>query len=135
MKNDLPLPEGPNTNFVFPFAFARRLRVLRDRKISVESAEMIDAHRVEQSERFTDAFFPPAIAVFLHFVPAVNGIAPQLPVGGKSVGRHPGFLRLSAVFVRFEQRFSVFPHFDGIAGNVNGHIAEQFYAEIFGTFS
>ena len=65
------------------------------RPVAGKGAEVVNAYRVIGGQRVTQARKPPAVAVFFHSRPIVQGIAPQLTVLAKVIRRHTGhFFRL-----------------------------------------
>src|SRR5262245_46401638 len=61
-----------------PPAVDRRSFARRDGPIFFKAAEMIKPEDVHRGERMAESLYPPTIAAFLHHVPAVNRITPQL---------------------------------------------------------
>lgn len=84
-----PALEQRRARSLQPFALLRVRRPRGDRVKAVEAAEMIDTKDIEQRQGIIDARVPPGVTVSFQLFPIIDGIAPQLTVGGKGVGRHP----------------------------------------------
>ena len=70
-----------------PLAVCRRRIAVRDRKVLVKAAEMINPHDVIQLKACCQSLQPPLIAGFFMIIPAIQRIAPELAGRGKSIRR------------------------------------------------
>ena len=95
-----------------------------DGPVPLKAPEVVQPQQVIQPPGTVHPADPPAEAVGLHGVPVVQGIAPQLAVGGEIVRRHPGHLLGHQVFVQLEAAGGR-PHVGGVHGHVNGQVADD----------
>ncbi len=107
-----------------PFAAPGGLVPIGNGPVALKAPEMVDAQHVEHGELGLHAADPPGEAVLGHFVPAVDGVAPELAVGGEGVRRAPGHLNGHIVLVQLELA-GVGPHVRAVAGDVDGHVAND----------
>src|SRR5919112_480600 len=75
----------------------------RDDPGSGEGAKMIDPQQVDQLEGGSDSIGPPGIPCFGVALPGIDRISPELPFGGKGIGRNAGDDRRTAILVEPEQ--------------------------------
>ena len=94
------------------------------RPVALQTAEVVDAENVVQPGGTGDAANPPGVAVGFHGVPVVEGIAPQLAVGGEVVRRHARHLGGDVPLVQLESP-GVRPHVGGVHGHVDGQVADD----------
>jgi len=64
---------------------------------------MVDAQDVDGGEGGADAVNPPGEMVLFHQVPAIEGVAPELPIGGEVIRWHARHSQQATVFIHFEQ--------------------------------
>ena len=67
-----------------------------------KAPEMVDAQYIVGAAQHPEPPHPPGIAVPGHGVPVVQGVAPQLAGGGKSIRRAAGYLGGQQVLVQLE---------------------------------
>ena len=67
---------------------------------------------------------PPAVAVPGHGLPVVNGIAPELTVGGKGIRRTSSHYLRPAGLIQLE-KLGVCPHVHRIQRHINGHVTDD----------
>ena len=89
-----------------------------------ETAEVVDADNVVQLARAVNAADPPAEAVAAHGVPIVQGVAPQLTVGGEVVRRYARHRLGHQLFVQLEE-LRLRPHVGGVQRHVDGQVADD----------
>ena len=95
-----------------------------DAKVAVETQEVVQAHAVVECERTAQAVEPPAIAILLHVIPAEGGVAPDLALGCKVVGRRPRNLnRLAGVGQ--PEVFGLAPRVGRIVRDIHWDIADD----------
>ena len=94
------------------------------RPVAFQTPEMVDAHHIKQRFHPGNPANPPAVAVLLHGVPTVKGIAPKLPVFAEIIRRYARHGGGAKIFVQLEIA-RVGPHIGGIHGYVNGQVANQ----------
>ena len=94
---------------------------------------MVYAQHVEHGELGFYTVYPPGVAVILHCVPAVDGVAPELSVGGEGVGRAPGYHGWVVLTVQLELS-GVCPNVRAVAGHVNWRVAYNGNALLVGIF-
>ena len=85
---------------------------------------MVDAYHVIELLRAVNAAYPPAVAVGLHGVPVVQGIAPELAVLGEVIWRNTGDLGGDIVLVELEEA-RLAPHVGGVQRDIYGDIADE----------
>ncbi len=85
---------------------------------------MVKAHHVVHVGGGFQPVNPPGIARIRHGLPVVNGIAPELAVGGEAVRgaarHHPGVPGLVQL-----EKLAVHPHVRRIQGHINGYVADD----------
>ena len=85
---------------------------------------MVDADHVEEAAGALHPADPPAEAVGAHPVIVVQGVAPELAVGGKVVRRHAGHLGRHVALPQLEElRFR--PHVGGVHGHIDGQVPDN----------
>ncbi len=94
-----------------------------DRPVGDQAAEVVQAHDVEQLDRASHPLDPPAVALTLHRRPAVDRVAPALPLGGIGVRRSPRHE------TRFEQA-GMAPVIDAPGRDVERHVSDQPHATL-----
>ena len=47
---------------------------------------MVYTNRIKEGGHVLDAVAPPFVAVLLHFLPIIEGVAPELSVGAEIIG-------------------------------------------------
>ena len=112
------------TGRAFPFSVAGRALSVGDGVIAGKTAEVVDTYQIVDGEILLHPIQPPAKAVFLHLFPVVDGIAPQLTVGGESVGgtsRHHGGI---VIFIQ-QELLRRTPYVHAVVSHVDGHIADD----------
>ena len=98
-----------------------------------ESAEVIEADRVDVREQGPDAVDAKAIAARGKRVPVVDGIAPELPLGAEIVRRHAGNHARPALVVE-QEKLRIGPHVARVRRDEKGQIADQTHASSAGVF-
>ena len=76
-----------NTRTFFPSDRSPRFCPLQGWRNIHQASEMVDSDNVIQSKAPGDPCYPPVIAGISVMIPAIQRIAPQLSVRGKSIGR------------------------------------------------
>ena len=94
---------------------------------------MVDAQHVVHGQICLDPLHPPGVAVFLHYIPPVQGVAPQLAVLGKSVRRTARHFGGKVVLVQLEQ-LRVCPHVGTVHSHINGGVSDDLHALFVGVF-
>ena len=120
--------EKPHLRSVCPLAVFRRRFAVFDTVVPVETPEMVEPNDIVNGKAVIYPAAPPGVIVKLHFLPIVNGVAPKLPVGRKSVGRNARNVFRLAVAVKQKQFASVFPNLNAVVRHVNRDVAENFNA-------
>ena len=95
--------------------------------IALEAAEMVDADDIIQLLRAVDAAYPPAVAVGLHCVPIVQGVAPELPLVGEIIGRDAGHLDGDVILIELEEA-RLAPDIRRVERDIDRHIADELHA-------
>ena len=85
---------------------------------------MVDADHVIQLARAVDAADPPAEAVRLHHVPAIQRRAPELAVLAEIVGRDAADGGGDALVVHLEE-LGLGPHVGAVQGDVDGQVTDD----------
>ena len=85
---------------------------------------MVDSHSVEEFGAPSDALLPEGEDLFFVLFPVIQGVAPQLTVFGKGIGRHTGHRSQSAVLIQLEQ-FRVLPNLYAVRREVEGDVAHN----------
>ena len=92
--------------------------------VAFKAPEVVKAHHVIHMGGGGQPLNPPAVARFRHGLPVVNGVAPELAVGGEAVrraARHhlwvPGLVQL--------EEAAVDPHVRRVQRHINGHVADD----------
>ena len=119
--------EQVHAGAVLPAAVAGGAFPSRDSPVGVEAAEVVDAQDVVDEQGVADAADPPGVAGAAVVVPIIQGVAPQLAVGGKVVRRAACHAAGLAVGVGLKQ-FAARPGIGGVGGNVDGNITHDGYA-------
>src|ERR1700730_16737966 len=70
--------EKLRTRPLYPPTSRRRLGPGGDLPVSVETAKMIQSHKVEQLERCSDALNPPSVTRTSRFIPPIKRVSPEL---------------------------------------------------------
>ena len=94
------------------------------RPVAGKAAEMVDADHVIELACAVDAAYPPAEAVLPHGVPVIQGVAPQLAVGGEVVRRDAGHRLGHQLLVQLEE-LRLRPHVGGIQRHIDGQVADD----------
>ena len=89
--------------------------------ITLKSTEMVNTNNIIQRRAGPKAVDPPAVAIRFHGVPAVQRVAPQLPIGRKSIGRAACHLNRLVIFIQQELLRST-PHIGRIPRYIDGNI-------------
>ena len=76
----------------FPFTIDRSPAVCRDRPVIYNSNKMINADHIVQIRIRTHSLIPPCKTCVFHFLPVIDGIAPQLSIFAKAVRGHSGYM-------------------------------------------
>ena len=92
--------------------------------VRLETAEVIDAHQIEQDQLASQAVQPPAVTSLGQGGPVVERIAPALAGGGEVVGGYAGDGGGAAGLVQKEQ-FPVRPDVGAVVGDEDGQVTEQ----------
>ena len=96
----------------------------RNSPVAFKAPEMVEANHIIHLGSGGQTAHPPAVAGVGHLFPVINGIAPELTVFRKGIGRTACHHFGTAVFVQQEQ-FRCRPDIGGIQGNVNGNITDD----------
>ena len=112
-----------------PFAAPGVGRAVGDGVVIGKADEVVDADEIIHGGHGAHAFHPPGVAVQAQTRPAVEGIAPQLTVGGKIVRRHTRYPLGHAVFVQLEH-LRVRPGVGAVLGHIDGHVAKELDAQV-----
>ena len=107
-----------------PVAVAGGLVAVGHRPIALKAPEMVDADHVVQLLRAAHPADPPAKAVPLHGVVAVQGISPELSVRGEIVRRDAGNLGGKALLIQLEHLRGR-PGVGGVQRDIDGHIPDD----------
>ena len=83
-----------------------------------ETKDMVYAISIEVFRHFTEAFHPPCITVFLHYIPIIGRESPVLSVHREIIGRRTG-LTVQVEVMR------LFPCLHTVAADADGNIAFQ----------
>ena len=116
-----------------PLADLRRGRACGYGVVSVEPAEVVDAHYVVEFEGALYAVYPPAVAVLFCRAPVIQGVAPQLARRRKVVGRNARNLGGVQIFVQ-KEHFGVRPHVGRVCRHIQRYVADYLYALGIGVF-
>ena len=120
-------PDKIHSRALDPTAAAGGIVTVGNGPIAFKAAEVVDPYHVVQLADALDPADPPAEAVLLHPVVIVQGIAPELAVLGKGVGRTAGYLGGQVVFIKLE-KLGFTPHVRAVKRHVDRHVADKFYA-------
>ncbi len=107
-----------------PFAVAGGRFAVGHGPIGIQPAEMVDADHVVQLARAVNAADPPAVAVRLHGVPAIQGRAPQLAVRAEIVRRHAADGGGDALVVQLE-KLRLRPYIGAVHRHIDGQVADH----------
>ena len=107
-----------------PFAVCRRRIAVRDRKILVKAAEMINPHDVIQLKACCQSLQPPLIPCLFMIIPAIQRIAPELSGSCKSIRRASCHCQRCTVLVKLEQ-FRIRPCICTVKCNVDRNITDD----------
>ena len=92
--------------------------------VGLEAAEMVQTDSIIPLSGSSQTAQPPGEAVFFHLVPAVQGVAPELTVGGEGIGRAAGYAGGAQGSVQLEQ-LGAGPDLHGVVGDIDGHVADD----------
>ena len=123
--------EKIHTGTFSPFAVACGGIAVGHAVISGKSAEMVNAENVIFVPAGFEPCYPPFIAAFLVVIPVINRVAPKLAVNGKGIRRAACNTAGTALFVKIE-KFRVCPDVAAVVRNVDGKVADDFYAALVG---
>ena len=107
-----------------PCPVDRRRGVARHLPVTLEAAEVVDAHHVEQGEGGAQATDPPLVARGSQRLPVVDGIPPELAGGAEVVGGDAGLHAEAPVLVQLEE-LAVRPDVGRVVRDVDGEVAHQ----------
>ena len=107
-----------------PVALLGGLRVGGDGPIGVEGAEVVDADGVVEPGTPGDALPPEVEDLLFIALPVIQGVAPELAVGGEGVRGHAGHIGQMAVLIQLEQ-LRVGPAFHAVGGEIEGDVAHD----------
>ena len=105
-----------------PFSGLSVLSSRRDRIILDHADEMIDADHIVQPSRRLHPLLPPGKIRFLLYIPAVQGISPELSVFAEGVRRHSRHLQRRQVFLIQQEQLRMGPHVCAVQGHIDGNI-------------
>ena len=101
--------------------------------IAGKAPEVVDAGHIKELHIVAQPAHPPGILIFLHVLPAVQGVPPQLAVGGKGVRRAARHINGAAVLVQLELlRFR--PNIGAVQSHIDGNIPDELHALLVGVF-
>ena len=131
LRDDLQLAQLPlngvkelQPRSLLPVAAGGGVVLRRDGVILVESPEMVHPHHIAQFKAVGHPANPPVVSRLFVVVPAVQGVAPELPGGAEAVrgtARHKVRLPLG---VELEQ-FRMEPAVRAVEGHIDGDIADD----------
>ena len=117
-------PDEVHTRPFYPAANSGGGLPVGHRPVALQAPEVVNAEDVVQPGGALDAADPPGVAVGLHGVPIVQGIAPELSIGGEVIGRNAGYLGGHVPLVQLESP-GVGPHIGGVHGYINRQVADD----------
>ena len=108
----------------FPVTACSRFVFGRDGVVTLETAEVVDAHHIVDRGGVLHAPLPPVKAGGLVGGPIIQRVAPQLSVCRKGIRRAAGYMGQVHLSISLEQ-LRVGPQVTGIRADVDGDIAHQ----------
>src|SRR5258708_33633703 len=96
----------------------------RNFPIGGESAEVIDADDVGESQRRAEPRHPPSVSTLADDIPSVQRIAPALAGLAEVIGRDAGHDGRFAVVIELKE-LAVRPHVGAVAGDIDRDVAEN----------
>ena len=124
-------PDEVHAGALAPAAVAGGGVPVGDGVVALQPPEVVDAQHIVHGEVRLDALDPPGVAVLLHHVPAVEGVAPQLAVGGEGVRRAAGDLGGHVLLIQLEQP-GLGPHVGAVHGHIDGRVPNDLHAPLVG---
>ena len=106
-----------------PFSRPSILGARRDRIILDHSDKMIDADHIIQPSRCLHPFLPPGKICFFLYIPAVQGISPQLPGLAEGVRRDPSHLKGRQAFLVQQEQLRMVPDVCAVQCHINGNVS------------
>ena len=119
-------PDEVHAGALAPAAVAGGGVPVGDGVVALQPPEVVDAQHIVHGEVRLDALDPPGVAVLLHHVPAVQGVAPQLAVGGEGVRRAAGDLGGHVLLIQLEQP-GLGPHVGAVHGHIDGRVPNDLH--------
>ena len=107
-----------------PAAVDGRLRLAVDFPVRLEAAEMVDAHDIDELVELAEARNPPGVVLFLHGLPVILRVAPELARRAEVIGRNPRDGLGRAVGVQVKELLMA-PDVGAVARDENRHVAED----------
>ena len=92
--------------------------------VAFEAPEVVKPHHIVHARGGRQPLNPPAEAVIRHGLPVVDGISPELPVGGEAIRGAARYDCGMPALVQLEQ-FIVYPHVGAVQRNIDGYVADD----------
>ena len=94
--------------------------------IGIKADEVIDPDHIHHLIAAADPVDPPGIAGFLHLLPVIDGVAPELACRGMGIRRAAGDNGRYQVLIELEG-FRMCPAVNAVEGYIEGNIADDLY--------
>src|ERR1700752_4695794 len=120
-------PEEFCSGTFYPLAFGRRQSAGWNFPVSLETAEMIQSHEIEESERRSNAIDPPPVTGVGGYVPPIKRVSPQLASRAEIIRRNTRNGGRLALLIQSEQ-LRMRPDIRAVVSDVDRDVAHDAYA-------